>query len=146
MLEKITGYAPVKSAGSTKKANRSGSVGAFADLLGLSDDAEPVSQLGDVAPTAPLGGMLALQEISDEELGRKQLIKQGNSMLDALEELRRRLLMGTIPAHTLHDLAHQLSIRRQQVADPQLMALMDDIELRVAVELAKLEGAFSGNR
>jgi hypothetical protein len=46
----------------------------------------------------------------------------------------------------LQDLSRHLSVQRQHLNDPRLMEVMDDIELRVAVELAKLENAFhSGN-
>jgi len=144
MLNKITGYAPVKSTGSAKKTGKSAASSAFASLLGLSetDEAAPTTQLSDVAATAAVGNMLALQEISEDDVKRRKLVQQGKNMLEELENLRRQLLMGKIPGSMLQTLARQLSIQRQQVADQKLMDILDDIELRVAVELAKLESAF----
>jgi hypothetical protein len=145
MLNKITGYAPVKSTGGAKKTGSAGGVGAFAQLLGLADEAAPVTQLSDVAAASALGNMLSLQEISEEDIRRKKLVQQGKNMLDVLEELRRRLLTGAIPVHMLRDLERHISIQKQNVNDPRLAETIDDIELRVAVELAKLENAFSGS-
>ncbi len=144
MLNKITGYGPVKSTGTTKKTGGTAAAGAFASLLGLSDTEETASasQLSDVSATSALSGMLALQEISEDEIKRRKVVQQGNNMLDTLENLRRQLLAGGIPADTLIAMSRQLSIQRQQVADPKLMEVMDEIELRLAVELAKLESAF----
>jgi hypothetical protein len=147
MLNKITGYGPVKSTGATKKTGGTAAAGAFASLLGLSDTEEtiPTTQTSDVAATSALSSMLALQEISEEEIKRRKVVQQGKNMLDVLENLRRQLLAGGIPAETLVAMGRQLSVQRQQVADPKLMEVMDDIELRLAVELAKLEAAFNGS-
>jgi hypothetical protein len=147
MLNKITGYGPVKSTGGTKKTGGTVATSAFASLLGLSDTEEttPAAQLSDVSTTSAVGNMLALQEISEEEVKRRRLVQQGKNMLDTLENLRRQLLMGGVPAQTLVELSRQLSIQKQQVADPKLMEIMDEIELRLAVELAKLESAFNSS-
>jgi hypothetical protein len=48
------------------------------------------------------------------------------------------LLLGTIPASRLESLAQQIRAKREQVSDPRLDQILDDIELRAAVELAKL--------
>jgi len=147
MLNKITGYGSVKSAETTKRAGKTAASGVFSTLLGLTETEEttPTTQLSDVAATTAIGNMLALQEISEDDIKRRKLVQQGKNMLDELENLRRGLLMGTIPSSMLQALARQLSIQKQQVVDPKLMEIIDDIELRVAVELAKLENAFEGS-
>ncbi len=62
-------------------------------------------------------------------------------MLDVLEELRRRLLTGTLPMSVLLDLKRNISLQKQMTNDPALTGVIEDIELRAAVELAKLETA-----
>ncbi len=143
MLTKISGYGPVKSAGGTKRTSASSGVKSFSELLEMSGSDEPlaVAQPGDVAATAAVSNMLLLQEITEEELRRRKLALQGNNMLYSLEKLRQQLLAGVIPGATLVDLRRQLSVQKQSVADPRLTELIEDIELRVAVELAKLEMA-----
>jgi hypothetical protein len=59
-------------------------------------------------------------------------------MLDKLEEIRLGLLLGTIPQSRLEQLAHLVRAQRELVNDPKLTAILDEIELRAAVELAKL--------
>jgi hypothetical protein len=59
-------------------------------------------------------------------------------MLDHLEEIRLGLLLGTIPMAKLEQLGQLVRAKRDQINDPQLLAILDEIELRAAVELAKL--------
>lgn len=143
MLNKITGYGSVKSTGNVKRRGGTSPVKPFSELLAAAetDDTAAVSSLSNVAATSAISNMLLLQEISDEDVRRRKLAQQGKNMLDELENLRGDLLMGIIPVGRLQGLARQLSIQKQEVADPKLAAIIDDIELRVAVELAKLEMA-----
>lgn len=144
---KIDAYGNIKATSATKKRSGVSKAGDFSSLLSAAetDTADGTGKLSGVAAPSSLSGMLALQEVSDEEIRRKKIIKHGNEMLDSLEQLRRRLLLGTLPMQTLRDLNQQLSLQRQQIADPKLLAIMDDIELRAAVELAKLEMAVKAN-
>jgi hypothetical protein len=49
------------------------------------------------------------------------------------------LLAGGIPRATLNRLANAVTRRRESFADPHLQSVLDEIELRAHVELAKLE-------
>jgi len=84
--------------------------------------------------------VLALQEAPDATRGRakRRAQERGNMMLDHLDEIRLGLLMGTIPMAKLEQLAQLVRAKREQIDDPKLLAILDDIELRAAVELAKL--------
>ena len=48
------------------------------------------------------------------------------------------LLMGTLPKEKLTELADMVRTRRESCQDPRLAALLDEIELRAEVEIAKL--------
>lgn len=90
-----------------------------------------------------LGGVstvLALQGTPDstERRARRKAVERGGTMLDMLEEVRLGLLLGTIPQSRLEQLAQLVRVQREQVNDPKLTAILDEIELRAAVELAKL--------
>lgn len=142
---KVDAYGNIKATSSTKKRSGVGKAGDFSSILDAyeSEDVGGSGALNNVASPAAMSGMLALQEISDEEIRRKNLIKQGDDMLDSLEQLRRRLLTGSMPMQVLQDINRQLIIQKQSVNDPRLMAIMGEIELRTAVELAKLEMAIA---
>lgn len=143
MLNKVGKYGSVKGTGGVKRKGGTAAAGAFSELLALSSAGETAAAgaLSDVAATAAVNNMLALQEISDEDVRRHKLVQQGRHMLDSLEELRHKLLIGAVPAATLQALERQMSIQKQSVTDPKLTALIEEIEIRVAVELAKLERA-----
>lgn len=60
-------------------------------------------------------------------------------MLDVLEELRSAMLDGPLSHGQLIDLQKLLAERREPSNDAALEAMIDEIELRAAVELAKIE-------
>lgn len=141
---KITEYGAIRTAADIKRRKLGSTSSAnFADFLEASttDDASATASLSDVAATSGVTNMLALQEITEEELSRKKLVQKGRDLLDSLERLRHQLLIGGVPVAVLQELSGRLSLQRQMVNDPQLLAIIDDIELRAAVELAKLEQA-----
>jgi hypothetical protein len=143
---KVTGYGSIKSAGTRKAASATGA-GNFADVLAASEagSAAQPAPVSDTAAASALTNLLALQEISEADIQRKKLVSQGKNMLDVLEQLRRQLLIGTLPPHVLRDLSRQLSIQKQMTADPKLNEIIEDIELRAAVELAKFEAALKSD-
>jgi hypothetical protein len=87
-----------------------------------------------------VSSVLALQGTPDstERRARQRALERGETMLDKLEEIRLGLLLGTIPQSRLEQLAHLVRAQRELVNDPKLTAILDEIELRAAVELAKL--------
>ena len=83
--------------------------------------------------------ILALQGVEDSTDQRTRGVQQGEQLLKLLDEVRDGLLGGGIPRQTLHRLASAISKRRESFADPKLQAVIDEIDLRARVELAKLE-------
>lgn len=92
-------------------------------------------------PIAALDSLLALQGVGDAATGRSKGLARGNQLLDMLDEVRDGLLGGTMSRTTLSRLAHAVSQRQDHFADPGLQSVLDEIELRASVELAKLEVA-----
>jgi hypothetical protein len=90
-------------------------------------------------PIAALDSILALQGMDDSTDGRSRGMKHGEQLLDMLDQVRDGLLAGGIPRSTLNRLATAVTRRQEQFADPRLQSVLDEIELRAHVELAKLE-------
>jgi hypothetical protein len=90
-------------------------------------------------PIAALDSILALQGMPDTTDGRSKGLKHGEQLLDMLDQVRDGLLAGGIPRSTLNRLANAVTRRREAFADPHLQTVLDEIELRAHVELAKLE-------
>ena len=102
---------------------------------------EPAAS-GPVSSTATIGavdGILAVQEVPSTTDGRSRGIKRGYDILDNLDDIRLGLLTGALPKKRLVDLGEEIKQARDTVIDPRLSAILDDIELRAAVELAKLD-------
>jgi hypothetical protein len=87
-----------------------------------------------------INGILSLQEIENEEHStRHRLWRRGVDLLDGLDEIRHGLLIGALPRERVIQLLRLVRGRREQTADPRLSTLLDEIELRAEVELAKLD-------
>jgi hypothetical protein len=86
-------------------------------------------------------GLLSIQEMPDALVGRRRAIMRGDGLLDRLEDLRLGLLAGVLPRDRLDELSRLARTARQSVDDPRLAAILDEIDLRAAVELAKLDAA-----
>jgi len=103
------------------------------------DDGAPATgnrATAQVAAPAALDALLALQAVEDPLLRKKKLLRRGTQLLDALEEMRVDLLGGRASDGRLNQMMAVLGQVRDR-ADPRLDALLDDIELRARVELAK---------
>jgi hypothetical protein len=102
---------------------------------------------GDGAPTAAntpqavatVDNLFVLQEVADGLTGRRRAVQRGNTLLDRLDDIRIGLLTGSLPRGQLETLRRMAQERDDLGNDPQLAAILDEIELRVAVELAKLD-------
>jgi hypothetical protein len=91
------------------------------------------------SPLAAVESILTLQGIDDSTSGRSKGLAHGERLLDMLDEVRDGLLAGGIPRATLNRLATAVSKRQESFNDPKLQGVLDEIELRARVELAKLE-------
>lgn len=95
--------------------------------------------MGGVSAAMPMDALVALQANEDTTERKKRQVKRGHNLLDGLDRLKAALLGGIIPAAQLSELKRQLEQRRENTDDPRLDDLLGHIELRVAVEIAKLE-------
>ncbi len=80
-----------------------------------------------------------LQGMDDSTARTVQGLAHGEQLLDLLDAVRDGLLAGGIPRATLNKLAAAVTRRHEAFADPKLQDVLDQIELRAHVELAKLE-------
>lgn len=137
---KINEVGPGRGPSSVKRKKTDGKGSAFADALRDAagpDDAAPVVEAN---PVHSVDSILSLQESDDatERRARAQVRDYGENLLDRLDQLRHDLLMGTVPKARLAELAQSLRAQRARCTDPHLMDLIGEIELRCAVEIAKL--------
>ncbi len=138
---KITGPGQIHSK-SVKKTQKSsgGSYTSFSKEIAGSDthETQSTASVGATNPLANIDALLALQEAPTSTDGRSKGLHRANVMIEALEELRRGLLLGRIPMNKLQALAMAARERKTKMPDPVLHEILLQIELRAEVELAKL--------
>jgi hypothetical protein len=78
-----------------------------------------------------------VQEVGDANQGRGRARRRAESLLDKLEDLRLAIVLGEVPLDHLENLAKTLAERQDSVDDPELAQIINEIEIRAAVELAK---------
>ena len=134
----------VGPSGGASKSRRKGKVsasdGAFAEHLKDSAATTEATGLTETTPVQASEGVLAVQEVPDSTDGRSrgQAVRYGEDLLERLEEIRDGLLVGAIPKNDLAELARTIRARRQRSDDPRLNEIIDEVELRAEVEIAKL--------
>ncbi len=123
-----------------RRNERNGSTksGGFAKALAVGVEAPPVSAVSGGAALAPVDALLALQEVSDDPGGRNRGRRHGEALLDHLDERHLGLLSGRMSLGALVRLSAMVAAKHGQVDDPRLAQILDQIEIRAAVELAKL--------
>lgn len=146
MIEKVGYTRPVTNAKGVRKTSTVSGAG-FAEALSAAEAAmgvggvDATDGINSVAAISGVGALLGAQEVSEQEIRRKRSIKRAGLTIGALEQLRDALLIGTLPVSTLTRLETIIAEERQNTDDPVLQGILDEIELRAAVELAKLEVA-----
>lgn len=133
---RITGNTPISTVQGKGGKKRVGSGG---DGFFLSSDGEAASA-STTSSASALGGidaLLALQEMEVAPDDRDIASRRGHSLLDALDALKADLLGGLVPDARLEDMVSVLKDRTPS-GDEGLDSVIDEIELRVRVELAKL--------
>lgn len=95
------------------------------------------------APSAlrTIGGidaLIALQGVEDKTERRRHAVKRGRLALDALDELKIGLLGGTLTPATLNKLHSAATYLKEGSGEGDLDGVLEEIELRVEVEIAKI--------
>ena len=134
----ITGRTRIETAAVRRadRAARSDGKGFTTEDVG---DAKSAAGLTGGGPIAAVETILALQGIEDTADQRSRGLAHADELLKLLDEVRDGLLAGGIPRRTLSRMAHAIAKRKESFADEKLQGVLDEIELRARVELAKLE-------
>lgn len=133
---KIAGTGPAQPS-SLRRRGRTGASSDSSFTEQLTQSRAPAGA-AQVHQTGGIEGLLALQEVDDEGGRRRRAQEQGEALLDRLDEIRRDLLAGSVNPTGLERLLKQVRRQRIAVSDPRLREILGEIELRAAVELAKM--------
>lgn len=139
---KVTSSKGVGSLGGAKATRgAAGDSGFKLPSVGAPDAAVGVARTGGVAGVSSLEALLALQDVGGPLERRKRAIGRAGRILDVLDEVKLALIDGDLSPGSLERLMRAVREERQGTEDARLESVLNEIETRAAVELAKLEQA-----
>ena len=106
-----------------------------------------VSGPGQMGRAGSIGGLmgvdalLALQEMGGPLERKRRAVNRAGRLLDILDEVKLSLIGGEVTSNDLERLSRAIRDQRENTDDPGLEGVLNEIETRAAVELAKLESA-----
>lgn len=139
VINTINGSGGIRPPNNVRRTTKSTATdgASFSRHLDETSETESTHATQATSPLNQISGVLSLQEV-DDALARAAKGKlRAQDMLDRLDELRMDLLTGTISRDKLLRLAHIVNSRRGEISDPKLVEILDQIDLRAQVELAK---------
>lgn len=95
----------------------------------------PVKSAEEIASVTQL---MSLQEITASDPNKKKIVKNGESILDSLEQLQTQILSGTISKSALTQII-SMTNSTPQIMDPHLKQIIAEIRQRAMIEIAKIE-------
>lgn len=140
---KIEGPSKTSGAGGAKKTGKVGGDGSFEDFIAHA----PKGSAG-VAPTqsiARVDALLSVQaaESPAEKTARRKMVSRGEDILKELDRLRHAILTGGLTLGQVIDIADVVASHRERISDPRLTNILDEIDLRAQIELAKVKKALA---
>lgn len=136
---KINSNIPVGTTSARRVQKSKSKAGAkFATEIREEADLSAQTPVSGSAALAPVDALIALQEVGDTPYRRSPAIIRGENLLRLLDDLRMGLLAGRIPIGQLDSLLSAVRSQRAAIEEPRLNTVLEEIELRASVELAKL--------
>ncbi len=141
---KIQGPNKTSGTGSVKKSSKANPAegGGFGDFMSAGATKEASAASAPQSITA-VDALLAVQSVEDptERAARRRMTQRADNVLKELDKLHMAMLGGQVKMSHMVDIADMVSIHRERVTDSKLAALLDEIDLRAQVELAKMRKA-----
>lgn len=141
---KVEGPKKTQSSGASKKSSGSGADGV--DFSQYIKSGQETSSVSASMTITSVDSLLAVQAAEDptERAARKRMRERSDKIMDGLENLRTAMLTGNLTVGHMIDIADVVASHREKIQDPKLTDIMDEVDLRAQVELAKLKIALNG--
>ena len=138
---KVAGQSGVGSAAPGRASARSAASGF--SIAGQSGPGETAAAAPTTSASAlsSLDALIALQQVENPLERRRKAVRRASAILDVLDEVKLALLDGGATPASLDRLMQAIRQERGDADTPALQSLLDEIETRAAVELAKLQVA-----
>jgi hypothetical protein len=134
MIAGPPGPSPARAA---RGAGRTAAAG-FSLGAGEAAEAAEAQRMAGLDGVMTVSALLALQGVEDPLQRKKRAMGRASRLLDILDDLKAAMLEGRAAPSTLDNLARAVREQRETTDDPRLNDVLNQIETRAAVELAKL--------
>ena len=138
-IMKVEGPGNLRGSGAVRRTGKADASGGASFAKQLVGDTAATHGVSGATGVFGVSSMLALQEVDDAAARVSRGKMRAEDMLDIMDEIRHGLLAGALPAQKLMDLQRVVQSRKAQVDHPKLAEILDEIDLRAQVELAKLQ-------
>ncbi len=138
---KVNGSGGPSSASAARRSGRSTAEGFSVSSSGSASSAAAPARASSISGVTGLDALIALQDVEGPMERRRRAMGRAGRILDVLDEVKVALLDGGVTRGSLHRLQGAVRDERAQTLDSRLEGLLDEIETRAAVELAKWEMA-----
>ncbi len=138
---KVTGPSGIGSSSGARPAHGAGGEGFRIVTPGAAPEAGAASSVSATRGVMGVEALLALQDVGGPLERKRRAVRRAGRILDVLDEIKVSLLEGALSSADLDRLRRAVRDEREGTEDPALEAVLDEIELRAAVEVAKLERA-----
>jgi len=135
-IEGPSGPSNIRYTGKVTRA-KTGASGSFVDKLDATGESSGTAATSATSGVFGIEQLLGLQEVEDSTTGKRKAQQYGGDILDQLDALRLQVLDGRISVERLMQLSRAVSARRAMTVDPQVAEILDEIDLRAQVEIAK---------
>jgi len=137
-MVKIDGIAPY-SPGSVRKKNKTSGGGFQSKVSSSSTTSAEAQKPSGVTETKASDTLVLIQEVSTAFQAKSEIQLHGENLLNQLEQLQQEMAVGSFSKGALEKLAENLKNRPRESNDHRLEEIVDEIEQRVHIELAKIE-------
>lgn len=134
---KVEGPGGANSASKSKKSSSASDVDFSQYMKGGASEA---SGAGAAQSIAQLDVLLAAQAVEDPtaRAAKKKVRARADDILGKLDQIRIAMLGGNLTVGHMIDVADVVASHRDKIQDPVLTSIIDEIDLRAQVELAKM--------
>jgi hypothetical protein len=138
---KVTGPSGIGPSSGARPARDGAGEGFRIVTPAATPDISPASSVSAARGVMGLEALLALQDVGGPLERKRRAVRRAGRILDVLDEIKVALLEGELSSADLDRLRGAVRDERERTEDPALEAVLNEIELRAAVEVAKLEAA-----
>jgi hypothetical protein len=137
---KINGPSSTTPVSRKREASRT-SGASFEPAAGAAAKATGVSGATGPMGVGSIDALLALQGETADDILRRKAAGRAFNLLDLLDDIKIALLEGGVPRSKLNALLGALNVQRDETRDERLESVLDEVETRAMVELAKYDRA-----